>query len=243
MSDKHQLTLFGVIIAIGVIFSTYLVTDVIRDVRLSHQIIKVRGYAEKKVTSDLAVWDIMVKNRTKDIAGGYAVIENGKREILNFLEQNQVESGETKIYSVSIEEKKKKKDYLETNELEHFLMIQKITITSQNVEKISNLSTRIDRLIKKGIEIHSDPPKYYYSKVNEIKSDLLADATRDARERAGMLAEGSGVKLGFLRAARQGQFSIRPANSTSISSSGPYDDVSAVNKKITAVVTVDYSMK
>ena len=71
---------------------------------------------------------------------------------------------------------------------------------------------------------------YYYSKVNDLKSELLTEATQDARMRAKTLAAGSGVKLGFPKAARQGSFSIRSAKSTNISS----DDTYSITKKITA---------
>lgn len=243
MNGKHQLFLFGIVIAIGGIIATYLVTDVIRDVRMSHQIIKVRGYAEKNVTSDLVVWGITVKTRTKDIIEGYKVIESNQQEILSFLKQNKIADKEIKMSSVTMQEKMKKVGYEKTNELDYYLMSQRFEIVSKNVSLISDLSTKIDVLIKKGIEIHSENPNYYYSKVNDLKSELLTDATKDARNRARTLAEGSGVKLGFLRAARQGRFSIRSAKATNISSERSYDDESSIEKKIIAVVTVDYSMK
>ncbi len=243
MNGKHQLTLFGVVISIGVIISTWLVTDVIRDVRLSHQIIKVRGYAEKNVVSDLAIWGVDTTTRAKDIVEGYAVIEKNQMEISTFLRTNGIKDDDIKLFSVSITEKKKKKGYQETNETDHFLMTKRFEIRSDDVNKISDLCTKIDGLIKKGVELDSESPRFYYSKVNDLKSELLTEATKDARNRARMLAEGSGVKLGFLRAARQGRFSIRSAKSTNISSDSSSDDLLSINKKITAVVTVDYSMK
>ena len=71
---------------------------------------------------------------------------------------------------------------------------------------------------------------------------VLVKATEDARERARTLAEGSGTRLGPLRAARQGVFAVRAADSTGISESSG-EDTSSIPKKVTAVVTVDYAMK
>lgn len=67
-------------------------------------------------------------------------------------------------------------------------------------------------------------------------------ATRDARERARTLAEGSGVSLGPLRAARQGEFSVLAADATSIGEESS-EDLGAISKKVTAVVTVDYAVE
>ena len=85
-------------------------------------------------------------------------------------------------------------------------------------------------------------PSYYYTQVDALKSQLLVEATKDARERAKTLAEGSGVNLGSLRAARQGVFSVRSADSSGISEKST-DDVSSISKKVSALVTVDYAMK
>ena len=244
MNGKIQLALFGLILAIGLIISTYLVTDVIRDVRLSHQIIKVRGYAENIVESDLAVWRIYFGIRSENIQKGYPVIEDQKKQVLAFLKEHGVDQGEIHIFSVSISEQNKLDDNGNaTNEIDFFQLQQMIEITSSDVHKIAKTSTDITQLLKTGVAIQSLSPDYYYSKVNDLKSELLTEATQDARMRAKTLAAGSGVKLGFLKAARQGSFSIRSAKSTNISSDDTYDDTYSITKKITAIVTVDYSMK
>ncbi|MBA7470467.1 hypothetical protein ES707_05754 [subsurface metagenome] len=244
MISKMQLALFGLILAIGLIISTYLVTDVIRDVRLSHQIIKVRGYAEKIVESDLAIWEIYFGIRSENIKKGYPVIEDQKKQVLAFLKEQGVDQGEIHIFSMSINEQNKLDENANiTNEIDFFQLQQIIEITSSDVHKIAGVSSDITQLLKTGIAIQSSSPNYYYSKVNDLKSELLTEATQDARMRAQTLATGSGVKLGFLKAARQGSFSIRSAKSTNISSEDTYDDTYSITKKITAIVTVDYSMK
>jgi len=244
MYEKAQMLILGLVLSIAIIISTYLVTDVIRDVRLSHQIIKVRGYAEKVVDSDLAIWGMNLSVRNRDMIEGFTAIESNKNQVLSFLRDNGINDSEIGVFSVSVREQMKKNEKgHETNEVDYFILSQKLEVTSYNVQKISKLSTEINQLMKQGLAVHSSSPSYYYSRVNELKTELLTEATRDARMRAKTLAEGSGVKLGFLRAARQGVFSIRSAKSTSISSDRSYDDVSSITKKITAVVTVDYSMK
>ena len=129
-----------------------------------------------------------------------------------------------------------------TSEIEVFELIQTIKVKSRDVQNISKISTAITDLLGEGIGLQAGMPRYYYTQVNELKSQLLVDATKDAQMRARTLAEGSGVKLGPLRAARQGAFSVRPVDASSISEK-VYDDVSSISKKVSAVVTVDYAMQ
>jgi hypothetical protein len=244
MLEKLKLPIMGTIIALGVILSTLLVTNVIRDVRLSHQIIKVRGYAEKEVESDLVIWEIRFAITSRDIAKDYSRIEEHRDKISTYLDDQGVKESEIKIGSVNRSERMKRdNEGNTTNIVDYYILSQKMEITSKDVYKIEKVATSITQLMKYGISIESYQPKYYYSKINDIKSELLTEATKDARFRAKTLAEGSGVRLGYLRAARQGSFSIRSAKDTNISTEDYYDDTASIKKKITAVVTVDYSMQ
>ncbi len=243
MHNAKALIPFGFLLALGLVISTYLVTDVMRDIRMSHQIIKVRGYAETQVESNLAIWSITVKARNRNMAEAYAVLAAHREKVLDFLKKNGVETQEVNDFSVHVSERKKRteKGYA-TNEIEAFELSRKIEIKSRDVQNISKVSTAVAALLGEGIDLQAGMPSYYYTRVNELKSQLLVEATKDARERAGTLAEGSGVKLGPLRAARQGVFSVRSADSSSISEESS-DDVSSISKKVTAVVTVDYAMQ
>ena len=234
---------FGVILSLGVVISTYLVTDALRDIRMSHQIIKVRGYAETPVESDMAIWDITVKARDRNMAEAYTVLAEDREKVLNFLQRNQVEAEEIRIRAVSVNERRRRgENGHDTNEIEFFELSQGISVKSRDVHNIAKLSTSTASLLGEGIALRSGMPSYYYTQVNELKSELLIEATKDARERAKTLAEGSGVNLGSLRAARQGVFSVRSGDSSGISEKST-DDVSSISKKVTALVTVDYAMK
>ena len=234
---------FGLILALGVVISTYLVTDAMRDIRMSHQIIKVRGYAETPVDSDLAKWDITVKARNKNMAAAYTVLAEHREKVLSFLQENAVAAKEIRIRAVSVNERRRRAENgHETNEIEFFELSQGIGVKSRDVQNISKLSTAVTSLIGEGVGLRSGMPNYYYTRVNELKSELLIAATQDARERAKTLAEGSGVSLGALRAARQGVFSVRAADASGISEKSS-DNVASISKKVTALVTVDYAMK
>ena len=243
MQNTKGLTSFGFLLALGLVVSTYLVTDAMRDIRMSHQIIKVRGYAEVQVESDLAIWEITVSAKSTTQEESYAGLVAHRERVMAFLTENGVFPQETAFQSVYVSERKKRdEEGRETNVTEEFRLSQGIEVKSKDVLNLSKLSTAIAALLGEGISLHAGMPRYYYTQVDELKSQLLVNATKDARDRARTIAEGSGVDLGPLRAARQGIFSVRSADSSSISEEGS-NDVSSISKKVSAVVTVDYAMR
>lgn len=244
MQKWEGLIPFGFLLALGLVVSTYLAADAVRDVRMSHQIIKVRGYAEIPVTSDLAIWEVGVKTRNPALSAAYVSLAAHRQKVLTFLKENGIGDDEITVQHVSVSEIYKKTAEGEvTNEIECYQLSQEIEVKTKNVEKLTAVTTAISNLLGEGIELHVRPPRYYFTGVNELKEKLLVQATRDARERAITLAEGSGVRLGPLRAARQGPFSIVAADASSISDEEGYEDFVSIKKKVTAVVTVDYAMK
>ena len=210
---------------------------------MSHQIIKVRGYAETPVQSDLAIWDLVVRATNKDIAETYRVLSAHRAKVFDFLKSNGLGGADVQVDTVLLVELKKHTEKGETtNEIEGYELRQIVKVKCADVMGVAKAATKVSDLLGEGVQLHADDPEYYYTKVNDLKSSLLVEATKDARERARTLAEGSGVRLGPLRAARQGVFSVRAADTTGISESSS-EDTSSIGKKIAAVVTVDYAMK
>ena len=243
MNNFKALIPLGLILALGLVLSAYLVTNLARDILMAHQIIKVRGYAEIPVESDLASWQITVKAKDSNVAYAYPVLTAHREEVLTFLDENGVKSEEIRINPVQVRERKKRTEKgHETSEIEAFQLTQNITVRSKDVHNISRMSTSIADLLGRGVNLKTEMPSYSYTGVNTLKSTLLVEATKDARMRAKTLAEGSGANLGSLRAARQGIFSVQSADASSIDEEAG-DDVSSIAKKITAVVTFDYIMR
>jgi hypothetical protein len=212
MQNAKAVIPFGFLLALGLVISTHLVTDAMRDIRMSHQIIKVRRYSETQVESGLAIWTITVKVRKRNVEEAYPVVAAYREKVLDFLKNNGVATEETKIFAISVNthQKRTAQGYT-TSGIEAFELIQTIQVKSKDVQNISKISTAITDLLGEGVGLQAGMPRYYYTQVNELKSELLVAATKDAQMRARTLAEGSGVKLGPLRAARQGAFSVRPA--------------------------------
>jgi len=113
---------------------------------------------------------------------------------------------------------------------------------SYDVEKITEVSREATELMSEGIELSSEAPQYFYTKLAELKLEMLELAAKDARNRAEKMVAATGNKIGFMHSAQMGVFQITPANSYEVSSYG-MNDTSSWEKKVTAVVHVDFGVK
>lgn len=129
-----------------------------------------------------------------------------------------------------------------TRDISGYVLRQSIEIRSKEVDKVTAISRESTELIEKGIEFESYPPQYYYTKLNELKIDRLAEAAKDAVNRAQKIAASTGAKIGHLRSTKMGVFQITPKNSTEVSDYG-INDTSSLEKEITAVVDAEFALQ
>ena len=129
-----------------------------------------------------------------------------------------------------------------TNEIAYFNLSQLVIIKSDDVQKIKEISTDIQQLLDKGIDINVRSPEYFYSKLGDLKVKLLQDATTDAKDRATAMLKATHNKPGKIQAVRMGVFQITPVDSTNVSDMG-INDTTTVDKKVTAVANVVFRIK
>lgn len=130
----------------------------------------------------------------------------------------------------------------ETGQILAYRLSQQLEIRSDEVEKYTDLSQQANELIKEGINLVSEPPQYLYTKLSQLRVEMVAEATKDAKERADAIALSTGNRVGAIRSAKTGVFQITPRNSTDVSDYGIYD-TSSLEKDITAVVSVQFGME
>jgi hypothetical protein len=116
-----------------------------------------------------------------------------------------------------------------------------LEVRSNEVEKIAKIARESTELINQGILIESIAPEYHYTKLGDLKIEMLAAAAKDAKERATKIAESTGSSIGSVRTARMGVLQITPADSNEVSDSG-MNDTSALTKDITAVVNIGFAV-
>ena len=237
------LTLLGICLAIGIIISSLLVAKTVEKVKIQNQRIQVKGFAEKIITSDLVAWQGRITTRSTDLVTAYSKLQKDLQKVLAYLEQKGINKEKVDVSSVTtIIQYQLTSEGITTNVIDGYVLDQTISITSPNVSQVPQIANESTSLIEEGIEFASYAPQYFYTKLDDLKIQLLGEATKNAGMRAEQLASNSGSKVGELRYASQGVFQITPVNSTDVSDYGMYD-TSTIEKSIKAVVTIEYSIR
>ncbi len=210
--------------------------------KFSSEVIGVTGSAEKKIISDSVVWRSEFSERDFDMKVAFQNLKNDLAAVRAYLTGKGIAEGET-VAGPAITQVLYKKDTRgnDTNEIEGYKLTQGIAVGSPDVLKVTDVSRQSTELIDQGIQFISFAPEYFYTKLAELKVDMLAEATRDAKERAGNMAKSTGRKIGVMRSAKMGVFQITPANSFEISDYG-MNDTTSIEKKVTAVVRADFAI-
>lgn len=237
------LVLFGAAMPVAVVLSTNLARASFEKVKLREQTLTVKGYAEKPITSDRAVFAAEIGTRDKDLPAAYAKLEGDRAKVMTFLAgkgfaADQVSLGPVAIRTLYTRDAKGNL----TNQIEAHAVSQALTIASNNVKSIADVARDVSGVIRDGVELSASPPQYIYTRLDDLKLQMIAEATANARLRGDALVKNSGSRLGALRSASQGVFQITPAYSTEISDSG-MNDTSSIDKVIKATVTIEYAIE
>ncbi len=118
---------------------------------------------------------------------------------------------------------------------------QQVRVTSNDVQQIAGLATTSTELIEQGVTFQSDAPRYFYTKIADLKLDMIALATENARARATTIAEKAGSKVRGVRDARAGVFQINPLYTDEVSDYG-VNDTTSIEKEISAVVNAELEL-
>ena len=238
-------------IVFGFVISAIILGRAIERFKKEDRCISVKGFAEREVKSDFAVWTIKTRIVNNDLGEGSKSIEMAKSKVIGFLLKNGIKEDEI-IQKDLIVNDKKAQDYGNTSlgDNYRFIIDKIIQVRSRNVDNIEKVSRMTDELLRAGVVLTSTmgsevSVKFYFTKLNEIKPMMLTQATNNARDAALQFAKESNTRLGKLKRANQGLFTIIDRDeSLSAQSDGGYFPLSGSDlyKKVRVVVSIDYSV-
>jgi hypothetical protein len=239
-----QVVILGVCIAVATIVASVILSQgFIRVIKMTREQITVTGSANKQILSDHVVWQASVTVRDSDLAKGYKCLAADLDKVKNYLLAKGVPEQELVIPQVNTEQLYKKDEHgNDTNEFMDNRLTQLVEVRSENVSKITLVSREVTELIDQGVQLNSGAPEYLYRKLDELKLEMLARATENAKQRAENMAKATGNKIGVIRSARMGVLQITPGTSTDVSDMG-INDTSSLDKKVTAVVTASFAIQ
>ncbi len=209
--------------------------------------ISVTGLGETEFASDLIVLRGSIDVENYDAAEAYRSIERDKRRVEEFLTSRGIAAESISFAMLSIEKNYQSiyndKGSYQGQRFSGYAIRQHFTVESADIDTVEKVAMEISSLIADGISIDVYDPSYYYTKLDDLKLDLIGKAAADARSRAEELAENAGADIGDLALSRTGVFQITGANSDEEFSAGGSFNVSSRNKKARITVRAEYKIK
>jgi hypothetical protein len=243
MSERFPQLFWGMIaLAAGLIVGSALTAGALKNIRRGDDQIEVTGSARRPIRSDVAIWRLSVTAQGATLQEASTSVDGPTQRVIAFLRQNAVPDSVLTIGALVPEPVFRiLENGQTTGEVVAYRVTQHFELRSTDVNGIKALDRRADALIREGVPLNSQAPEYLYTKLAEVRTQMLADATEDARRRAEAIATSAGSEIGAVRNARMGVFQITPRNSTEVSDYG-INDTSSLEKDITAVVRVTFAV-
>jgi hypothetical protein len=237
----------GFSIALSVVLSAYLLADAFRNRNESSNVISVTGLGSKDFASDLIVWSGSFHKMNAELRIAYSELDAAREVIKGYLVQKGIPSEEIIFSAIDIEQQFDTR-YDEngnqlSSEFKGYRLQQSVQIESRQVELVEGVSRNVTELINSGIEFYSNKPSYYYTRLAELKIEMIAEATKDASIRAQKIAENAGGSLGDLKSADMGVIQIVGQNSSDDYSWGGSLNTTSKNKTASITVNLQYQSK
>lgn len=221
--------------------------------RTQDRIVSVKGFSEKEVKADIAFWTLQLKTANNNLTEGNNSIDSAKDKVIRFLTQNGVKPEEIIQKDVQVDDRQTNNYNDNNRNAMRYIISKSIEVRSNDVDNLLRISRMTDELIKAGVAMSTTNDwqnqglVFSFTKLNDVKPTMLADANTNARLAALKFAKENDSKLGKLRRATQGLFTItdRDQALTSQNEGGGSYRVNGADlyKKIRVVVSVDYSIE
>jgi uncharacterized protein len=236
----------SIIIAVAAIICAFLFANAFKNRNQSSDTISVTGLGKKDFTSDLIVWSGSFSKKSNTLKEAYAALDTDRENIKSYLTSKGLNTSEMVFSAVNFN-KDFDTSYNENGTMRAqvftgFTLTQTVTIQSKEVNKIEEISRLSSELINSGIEFYSNPPEYYYTKLAELKIKMIAEATKDAQNRAQSIADNADAGLGNLKKSDMGVFQITGQNSSEDFAYGGSFNTEAKNKTASITVKLVYQV-
>jgi len=210
-------------------------------------IISVTGLGSIDFESDEIYWTGTFYAENEDLSDGFAEIKRNRRKVEQYLLDKGLSKDEIRFKQVGTYENEKsvyndEGKYI-GSEFDSYELSQNVVVNSKNLDLVADISREISELLNEGVQIRSDNPKYYYSKLDELKLNLIEQASENGRIRAEQIAKNSKSTLEGLKSAKLGVFQILGYNSGESYSWGGTFNTSSRWKTASITVKMDFEVE
>lgn len=225
--------ILGISLVLGLSALGFLLGKALLDMKQLERSVTVKGLSEHEYPADIVIWPIQFTEADNDLGNLYQTMEAGTAKIADFLARKGITNAEVTVNAPAITDKSAQQYGGGPRAEFRYTATQTVTVYSENIEGVRKAMSALSELGKQGLVLSGDnyqaQSEYLFTRLNEIKPQMIEEATENAREVAEKFAADSNSHLGKIKQASQGQFSIsaRDNNNPHI-------------KKIRVVSTVEY---
>lgn len=231
-------TLATLILALGLALGGFFPGYYYYKTHINNNTVTVKGLAEMDVVADLAIWKLKIVVTDNDLQNAQSQITSQTNAIKAFLEKQGFKADEIRAGRIETNDLMANPYRNQDANNSRFILNQSITVKSNNVMLVEETIPQTDALIAQGIVFDNNDGysvSYIFTKLNDIKPQMITEATQNAKKAAAEFAKNSGSTVGKIRRANQGVFSILPREQAD----GNYEQ-QQINKTVRVVSTIEY---
>lgn len=241
VGDRNGRAIAGLLIMVGLMTGGWLLGAQIKSMKLIDRSVDVKGLSERIVKSDQADWALTFKTAGDELAGTFAQSEQNKNSVLQFLAAQGVKPAEITVGQISVSDRQTENG---NGKGKRYILDQTVSVSSKDVDKLAAAGQKTSDLVKAGVVLGGNSNiSYTFTGFAALKPDMITEALRNARASATRFAQDSGSKVGSIKSANQGVFSISAAAQSSAdeeSGVGGNGADTSIMKKVRVVATIEY---
>jgi uncharacterized protein len=232
--NRNVTLIAALVLALGIIVGGYLLGDGLRRARMADRAVTVRGLAERNVTADLATWTINFTAQGSDLAPVQAKIDRDARTVADFFRRAGFPANAVSDAGGSVSQ------FFDSNRGENNVTVnRRLQLRTSDVMRVQRAYARQFDLIRGGVAIQEGSGVVYsFTRLNDVKPQMIALATQDARRGAERFANDSGTRVGGIRSATQGYFSVGARDGDVDAGDGGAGD--SPFQKVRVVTTIEF---
>lgn len=221
---------------LGLVIGGYSIGKGFSKFRMADRYVTVKGLAEKDVKADLAVWQIRFTATGDDLSQVQNKVERDKALVMDFLKANGLSDDDYWPGRINVTDLLAQAYRQQGTMQSRFIINASVDVRTDKVDTVGRMSGKTGDLVRKGVVLSEfQGPSYIFTKLNEVKPPMIAEATANARKAAAQFAADSKSRLGKIKRARQGVFMIMARDGDRVA-----QEAQQIDKKVRVVSTIDY---
>jgi hypothetical protein len=232
------------LLAIAIVVGGWFVGQGFAKGRAHDRVVTVKGVAEREVKADLALWPLQLASTDDDLSRAQTRLNDNVQKVYRFLDSNGIDASHVQLQGIRVTDMLANPYQRDGRPGARFIINQTVVVRSEDPDRVLAASAKTGELVNAGVVLSSGPewgpggPTFLFKRLNDLKPQMIAEATAEARKSAEQFAHDSGSRAGRIRTASQGVFVILPRDEIQ-----GVPEQNQLFKTVRVVTTVEYLLQ